>query len=158
MKCALSNVKKDEVKSWLGMYKTLYIATKTSQQSWTCSNKQQLVKTPKIHLNGHMNYSKSLEKPKIMWRISKHYLPSPNDQLMMIPDGSKMTSGIGHILLASKDVKRLSVRFHSCKIKYNCRKWSLPNYESPSLRHTPTCAGIAQQYGTYRRGTNNWNM
>ena len=73
------------------------------------------------------------------------YLPSPHDQLMMIPDGSKMTPGIGHILLAVKDGKRLPVRFHSAKLKDNCKKWSPCEIEALAF-----AAGIEKEFDLLR--------
>ena len=73
------------------------------------------------------------------------YLPDPDDQLMMLPDGSKMTPGIGHILYAIKDGKRLPVRFHNFKLKDNCRKWSPCEIEALAL-----AAGIEKEFDLLR--------
>ena len=111
------------MRSWLGLYKTLHIATpkitaildpfetavagKESKDAfeWTHELSQQF----RIAKN-HVKNMKEL------------YLPSPQDQLMMVPDGSKMTPGIGHILFAIKDGNKLPVRFHNFKLKDSCRK------------------------------------
>jgi hypothetical protein len=154
--CALTNVKQDDVKkvkdmrSWLGLYKTLHIATPiitammepfetavagkdTGERfPWTHELAQQFRKA-----KNHVQNMKTL------------YLPSPDDQLMLCPDGSKMTPGIGHILYAVKDGKRLPVRFHNFKLKDNCRKWSPCEVEAMAL-----AAGIEKEFDLLRESRN----
>ena len=58
------------------------------------------------------------------------YLPSPEDQLLLIPDASKGGikgeghAGIGHILYAVKDGHKFPVRVHSAKLREGCKRWS----------------------------------
>ena len=150
--CALTNVRQEDVKkirdmrSWLGLYKTLHIATPNITAmlepfeaatagkdtadpfSWTHELTQQF----RVAKN-HVQNMKTL------------YLPSPSDQLMLVPDGSKMTPGIGHILYAIKDGKRIPVRFHNFKLQDNCRKWSPCEIEAMAL-----AAGIVKEYDLLR--------
>jgi RNase H-like domain found in reverse transcriptase len=56
--------------------------------------------------------------------VKELYLPSPQDQLLMVPDGSQKTPGIGHVLYALVDGVRKPVRFHSVKLPENCKKWA----------------------------------
>ena len=72
-------------------------------------------------------------------------LPSPDDQLMLVPDGSKMTPGIGHVLFAVVGGKRLPVRFHNFKLKDNCRKWSPCEIEALTL-----ASGIEKKFDLLR--------
>jgi hypothetical protein len=129
--CALSNVKQEDVKkvkdmrSWLGLYKTLHVATPNITAFLEPFEKA----TASHDTNDTFEWTHELsqkfrEAKNHVKNMKTLYLPSLHDQLMMIPDGSKMTPGIGHILLAVKDDKRLPVRFHSAKLKDNCKKWS----------------------------------
>ena len=150
--CALTNVKQEDIKkvkdmrSWVGLYKTLHIATPkiTSMlepfevASGGKDTKDQFVWTHELTqqfrlAKNHVQNMKTL------------YLPSPDDQLLLFPDGSKMTPGIGHILYAVVDGKRLPVRFHTFKLKDSCRKWAPCEIEALAL-----AAGIDKEFDLLR--------
>ena len=155
-KIALSNTKTSDIKkvrdmrSWLGLFKTLHIAT------------------PKIHLilspfeeavagkdtNEKFVWTHELEsafreaKNKINSLI-KLYLPSPDDQLLLEPDAANgkgsNPAGIGHILYAIKDSVKLPVRFHSVKLPEKCKSWSPCEIEALSF-----AVGIEKEYDIIR--------
>ena len=56
--------------------------------------------------------------------VQELYLPSPHDQLLLVPDGAQKTPGIGHVLYAVVGGQRKPVRFHSVKLPEHCKKWS----------------------------------
>ena len=129
--CALQNVKEEDIKkvrhmrSWIGLYKTLHIATPKitgilDPFEKAMANKDSM---DKFEWNHTLQQQFRVAKNHVD-KIQTLYLPSPDDQLLMEPDGSKMTPGIGHVLYAMKDGKKLPVRFHTFKLKESCRKWS----------------------------------
>ena len=73
------------------------------------------------------------------------YLPSPDDKLAMVPDGARMTPGIGHVLYAIKDDTKVPVRYHSLKLPENCTKWSPCEVEALSF-----ATGIEAEYDLIR--------
>ena len=56
--------------------------------------------------------------------IKELYLSTPQDQLLLVPDGSQKRPGIGHVLYALVDGQWKPVRYHSVKLPDNCAKWS----------------------------------
>ena len=129
--CALSNVKEEDIRkikdmrSWIGLYKTLHIATPRITSFLDPFEQATAGKDTNDKFVWTHDLSQRFREAKNHIKNMKAlYLPSPDDQLMMIPDGSKMTPGIGHVLYAIKDGKKIPVRFGSTKLKDNCRKWS----------------------------------
>jgi hypothetical protein len=130
-KLALKNTKLDDIntvkdlRSWTGLYKTLLIATPSlalvldpfDQETANRESKEKITWTPQLmqafaHAKNHIDNTQQL------------YLPSPSDQLLMVPDGSQKTPGIGHVLFALVDNIRKPVRFHSVKLPEHCKKWA----------------------------------
>ena len=155
-KIALSNTKTSDItkvkdmRSWLGLFKTLHIAT------------------PKIHVilspfeqavagkdtNEKFEWTHELEasfreaKKKINSLI-KLYLPAPDDQLLLETDAANGRgndpAGIGHILYAIKNKEKLPVRFHSVKLPDKCKKWSPCEIEALAF-----AVGIEKEYDLIR--------
>ena len=73
--CALSNVKQEDVKkvkdmrSWLGLYKTLHVATPNITAFLEPFERATASHDTKILLSGHMNCLKNSERPRTMSRI-----------------------------------------------------------------------------------------
>ncbi len=128
---ALKNTKQEDIvtikdmRSWVGLYKTLLIATPNlatimdpfDQATASMDSKDKVIWTTELAsafrtAKNHIDSIKDL------------YLPSPHDQLLLVPDGSQKTPGIGHVLYALVDGHRKPVRYHSVKLPENCKKWS----------------------------------
>ena len=60
-----------------------------------------------------MSFNKAKEAIDNMQTL---YLPSPDDQLLLVVDAAKSKPGIGHILYAVKNNSKLPVSFHSNKL------------------------------------------
>ena len=134
-KLALENTHKDDIKtikdmrSWIGLYKTLHIATprlavilapledaikgmeSKDPFQWTFLL-EQAFKVAKQKLNN----------------LATLYLPAPQDQLLLEVDAAKgdqsnPQAGIGHVLYAIKDGVKKIVRLHSAKLDQKCHKW-----------------------------------
>ena len=150
--CALTNVKQEDIKkvkdmrSWVGLYKTLHIATPKITSMLEPFETASAGKDTKdrFEWNHELEQQFRLAKNHVQ-NMKTLYLPSPDDQLLLFPDGSKMTPGIGHILYAVVDGKRLPVRFHTFKLKDNCRKWSPCEIEALAL-----AAGIEKEFDLLR--------
>ena len=135
--CSLQNTKVSDVKkikdmrSWVGLFKTLHIVTPNISTLLAPFE----AATAGRETNENFEWSHNLEikfkQAKIAISTMKTlYLPSPEDQLLLLPDASKGgikgegPAGIGHILYAIKDGKKLPVRVHSAKLKEACKRWS----------------------------------
>ena len=128
---ALKNTKQEDIstvkdlRSWTGLYKTLLIATPQlatimdpfDKETASKDSREKVIWTPQLA------QSFAIAKNHID-NVKELYLPSPHDQLLMVPDGSQKTPGIGHVLYAIVDGMRKPVRFHSVKLPENCKKWS----------------------------------
>ena len=73
------------------------------------------------------------------------YLPHPDNQLVIKPDGASNQPGIGHTLFAVKDRKLVPMRYHSAKLSDQCRKWSCCEIEAMSV-----AAAIEAEYSLLR--------
>ena len=149
---ALVNTKQEDLKkvkdvrSWLGLYKTLRRATPTIHNILD-SLEQAVSDKPSTE---HFVWTHELEK---RFREAKSaikdmhtlYLPDPNDQLLMTPDGAVKTPGVGHVLFAVKGEERLPVRFHSVKLPEGCKKWSPCEVEALAF-----ATGIEAEYDLIR--------
>ena len=150
--CALMNVKQQDIKkvkdmrSWVGLFKTLHIATprittvlepfETATGGRDSNDKFEWNHSLEQHFRQAKNHVKTMKTL---------YLPSPEDQLVLVTDGSKMTPGIGHILYAVVDGKRFPVRFHTFKLQDRCRKWAPCEIEALAL-----ATGIDKEFDLLR--------
>ena len=148
--CALTNVKQDDIKkvkdmrSWIGLYKTLHIATPNITAILQPFEDETAGKDTKDEFVWNHELTQRFREAKNhVQNMKTLYLPSPNDQLVLVPDGSKMTPGIGHILYAVVNGKRLPVRFHTFKLKETCRKWSPCEIEA-------LAAGVEKEFDLLR--------
>ena len=154
--CALTNVKQEDIRqirdmrSWIGLYKTLHIATPNITAMLGPFETATAGKDTKEEFPWTHELTQLFRQAKNhVQNMKTLYLPSPDDQLMMFPDGSKMTPGIGHILYAVKDGERLPVRFHNFKLSDNCRKWSPCEIEALAF-----AAGIEKEFDLLRESKN----
>ena len=128
---ALKNTKQEDLviikdlRSWIGLYKTLLIATPHLATIMDPFDKETAAKDSrdKITLTSQLAHAFREAKNHID-NIRELYLPAPDDQLLLVPDGSQKTPGIGHVLYAIVNGQRKPVRFHSVKLPENCTKWS----------------------------------
>ena len=153
--CALRNVKEEDVKkvkdmrSWIGLYKTLHIATPQISSILDPFETEVAGKDSTDNFNWNPKLSQEFRVAKNhVDKMKALYLPDPNDQLIMETDGSKMTPGIGHVLFALKDGKKIPVRFHTFKLKESCRKWSPCEIEALAL-----AVGIEKEMDILREST-----
>ena len=141
-------VKVKDMRSWVGLFKTLHIATPDicsilapfEAASAGKDTNDKIEWTHKLETE----FRKAKDKIKQMVTL---YLPSPNEQLILQTDASKQ--GLGHILYAKKDNKKVPVRIHSIKIPEKCRKWCPCETESLGL-----AAGIEKEFGIIRENNN----
>lgn len=122
--CSLDIKTVRDMRSWIGIYKTMLIATPGLSDVLDpfdkCvanrDSKEAIVWTDSLvsAFTNAINHVKN---------VNTLYMPHPDDQLLLIPDGSQKTPGIGHVLMAIKDGKQWPVRFHSVKIPEHCKKW-----------------------------------
>ena len=111
---ALVNTKQEHIKkvrdmrSWVGLYKTLRRATpniahlmdKLEQATADKESKEEFVWTHDLE----QRFREAKEQVPNMHTL---YLPAPQDRLMLVPDASSKTPGIGHVLYAIKDGEKL---------------------------------------------------
>ena len=64
-----------------------------------------------------------MEAKKAVKELQTLYLPKPTDQLMIVVDGAKRPAGIGHVMYALVNDKKLPVSFHSTKLSPSHSKW-----------------------------------
>jgi hypothetical protein len=128
---ALKNTKQESIitikdlRSWIGLYKTLLIATPNLATIMDPFDKETANKDSKDVVNWTSDLASAFRDAKNhIDNIKELYLPSPEDQLLLVPDGSQKTPGIGHVLYALVDGCRKPVRYHSVKLPENCTKWS----------------------------------
>ena len=127
---ALVNTKQEDIKkvtdmrSWLGLYKTLRRATpkiyslmnSMEQAVAERESRENFIWTHKLE----MRFREAKDGVKDMHTL---YLSAPSDILMLEPDGSVKTPGISHVLYVVKDKEKLPVRHHSVKLPEGCAKW-----------------------------------
>ena len=113
------------MRGFLGLYKTLHMATPAISQVLAPLEDQVAGALPGNKFQWTHEASQSFREAKDhLDKVSILYLPSPEDQLMIKPDGSKMTPGVGHIVYAVKDGQLRPVRYHSVKLKEDFKKLS----------------------------------
>ena len=149
---ALTNMKQEDIKkvrdmrSWIGLYKTLRIATPhiasildpLEQAVADRESSEDFTWTHELE----MRFREAKSAVKTMHTL---YLPSPEDQLCLDPDGAKQTPGIGHVLYAIRDEKKVPVRFHSVKLPENCKTWQPCEIEALGF-----ATGIEAEYDLIR--------
>jgi len=128
---ALKNTRQEDIitikdmRSWIGLYKTLLIATPNLATIMDPFDQETASKDSKDKVQWTTDLATAFRDAKNhIDSIKELYLPSPDDQLLLVPDGSQKTPGIGHILYALVNGHRKPVRYHSVKLPDNCKKWS----------------------------------
>ena len=128
---ALKNTRQEDVItikdlcSWVGLYKTLLIATPQLAQIMDPFDQETASKESREKVTWTDPLSAAFRAAKNhIDNVQELYLPSPQDQLLLVPDAAQKTPGIGHVLYAIVDGQRKPVRFHSVKLPENCKKWS----------------------------------
>jgi len=128
---ALKNTKQDDIKtvkdmrSWIGLYKTLLIATPNLATIMDPFDHETADRDSREKITWTTQLTCAFTKAKNhIDNVKELYLPSPEDQLLLVPDGSQKTPGIGHVLYAVVNGHRKPVRYHSVKLPENCKKWS----------------------------------
>ena len=128
---ALKNTKQQDIttvkdlRSWIGLYKTLLIATPNLATILDPFDQETANKDSREKVTWTTQLASAFATAKNhIDNIKELYLPSPQDQLLLVPDGSQKTPGIGHVLYALVDGHRKPVRYHSVKLPENCKKWS----------------------------------
>ena len=128
---ALKNTKQEDIitikdmRSWIGLYKTLLIATPNLATIMDPFDQETANKESRDKVTWTSDLASAFRDAKNhIDNIKELYLPSPNDQLLLVPDGSQKTPGIGHVLYALVNGYRKPVRYHSVKLPENCKKWS----------------------------------
>ena len=118
----ISNIK--EMRSWIGLYKTLLPASPNLTLLLDPFDKVIAGKQSNepVQWDESLNISFNRAKEAID-SIQTLYLPSPDDQLLLVVDAAKAKPGLGHILYAVKDMKKLPVSFHSTKLSESHAKW-----------------------------------
>ena len=149
---ALTNMKQDDIKkvrdvrSWIGLYKTLRIATPhiasildpLEQAVADRESSEDFAWTHELE----MRFREAKSAVQTMHTL---YLPSPEDKLCLDPDGAKQTPGIGHVLYAIKDGEKVPVRFHSVKLPEKCKTWQPCEIEALGF-----ATGIEAEYDLIR--------
>ena len=149
---ALANMRKDDIKkvrdmrSWIGLYKTLRIATPhissildpLEQAVADRQSNEDFAWTHELE----MRFREAKDAVKTMHTL---YLPSPDDKLCLDPDGAKQTPGIGHVLYAIKNNVKVPVRFHSVKLPESCKTWQPCEIEALGF-----ATGIEAEYDLIR--------
>ena len=135
-----------EMRSWLGLFKTLRRATpkvsglldKLEQAVAGKDTKDEFIWTHELEMAFR-------EAKSAVPDMQTLYLPSPDDQLCLVPDGAKSTPGIGHVLYAVKGEEKIPVRFHSVKLPKGCVQWQPCEVEALAFAN-----GIDAEYDLIR--------
>ena len=135
--CALKNTKIENVKnvkdlrSFIGLFKTLLPASPNLTLLLNPLDLEVADKDSKDvidwnrELTNHFNQAKAAVD-----NLQSLYLPAPSDQLLLEVDAAKVNPGIGHVLYAIKDGKKLPVSFHSAKLSPAHSKWQACEIEA----------------------------
>ena len=149
-KLALTNTKIENIKtvkdmrSWIGLFKTLHIVTPNISKILSPFENETAGKESRETFEWNYNLEKKFREAKeSIDKLVTLYLPSPNDQLILQTDACQV--GIGHVLFAVKNGKKLPVRIHSVKLPERCKKWSPCELESLAL-----AAGVDKEYDIIR--------
>ena len=158
---SLLNTKTEDIKkvrdmrSWVGLFKTLHIVTPNISKILDPFETATAGKDTKEDFEWtHELEQKFREAKNAISTMKTLYLPSPEDQLLLVPDAAKGGrqgeghAGIGHILYAVKDDKKLPVRLHSAKLKESSKRWSPCELEALAC-----AAAIEKEYDLIREST-----
>ena len=144
-----------DMRSWVGLYKTLHIVTPKISEVLAPFETATAGKDTKESFEWtHELEQRFREAKNAISSMKTLYLPSPKDQLMLVPDASKGGRngeghpGIGHILYAVKDGTKLPVRVHSAKLKDSSKRWSPCELEALAC-----AAAIEKEFDIIREST-----
>ena len=139
-KNSLINTKEEDIKtvkdmrSFIGLYKTLHIATPAMARFVTpLEDSVQGLQSKDKYEWSHAASQRFREAKTHIKTTHTLYLPHPSDQLVIKPDGASNKLGIGHTLFAVKNKTLIPVRYHSAKLSEQCRKWSPCEVEAMSV-------------------------
>ena len=157
-KLALANtkveniVKVHDMRSWIGLFKTLHIVTPHISHVLAPFEEAVAGRDSKDLFVWNFELEKKFREAKeCLDTLVPVYLPAPHDQLILETDAAQgggkynYPAGIGHVLYAVKDGKKVPVRYHSAKLPDKCRKWSPCEIEALAL-----AAGINREYDIIR--------
>ena len=111
------------MQSFIGLYKTLNIATPAMARYITpLEDTVQGLHSTDPYVWTHSSSQRFREAKSHIQQQHTLYLPHPNDQLGIKLDGATCRPGIGHTLYAVKDKTLVLVQFHTAKLSEQCRK------------------------------------
>ena len=114
-----------DLRSWLGLYKTMMPAAPSLTIILDPFDQIVAGKDSKEDIQWDESLKISFNKAKeAIESMQTLYLPSPNDQLLLVVDAAKSKPGIGHVLYAVKENSKLPVSFHSNKLSEHHSKWN----------------------------------
>ena len=123
-----------DLRSFLGLYKTLIQASPNLTLLLDPFDKIIADKASKDEVQWDESLKISFLKAKeAIDDIQDLYLPSPHDQLLIIVDAAKSPPGLGHVLYAIKDGRKLPVAFHSVKLSESHSRWNSCELEALAL-------------------------
>ena len=138
-----------DMRSWIGLFKTLLPATKNLTMLLDPFDKAVADKQSNEPIQWDESLRISFNKAKeAIDSIQTLYLPHPSDQLMIVVDAAKAKPGLGHILYAIKDNHKLPVSFHSTKLSENHSKW-----HSCELEALAFATAITAEYNILKEST-----
>ena len=113
-----------DIRSWIGLYKTLLPASKNLTLILHPFDKIVADRESKEAFTWDDDLKQAFQTAKqAVDNLQTLYLPKPEDQLMIVVDAAKTTPGIGHAIYAIKEGKKLPVAFHSSKLSPAHTKW-----------------------------------
>lgn len=140
----IKNIK--DLRSWIGLYKTLMPAAPNLTIILDPFDQIVAGKDSKEDIQWDESLKISFNKAKeAIDNLQTLYLPSPNDQLLLVVDAAKSKPGIGHVLYAVKDNSKLPVSFHSTKLSEHHSKWN-----SCELEALAFATAITAEYHTLK--------
>ena len=155
-KLALTNTRVEDIKtnqdmrSWVGLFKTLHIATPKITVILSPFEAATAGKESKDKFEWTFDLETKFRDAKMnINSLVTLYLPSPDDQLVLEVDAAKgggdSPAGIGHALYAVKDGVKKIVRLHSTKLPDKCQRWSPCELEAVAF-----AAAIDKEYDIIR--------
>ena len=113
-----------DLRSWIGLYKTMMPSAPNLTLMLDPFDQIVAGKDSKDEIEWDNSLKMSFNKAKeAIDNMQTLYLPSPDDQLLLVVDAAKTKPGIGHILYAIKNNSKLPVSFHSNKLSDHHSKW-----------------------------------
>ena len=156
-KLALTNTKVNDIqtvqdmRSWVGLFKTLHNVTpRISNLLHPFEEQNGTGRDSKEAFQWTFELEKQFHEAKeIIAKLVTLYLQSSHDQLILETDAAKgsgdLPAGIGHVLFAMVNGKKIPVRQHSAKFPEKCIKRSPCDLEALAL-----AAGINKEYDIIR--------